>query len=252
GRVFSRAFGTIASNPAATLGIAFLFSTLPSLLWSYAAQYAATDAPAGLDNIALIGIGIFSFVVTILLWMIAQAGLVRATVAFTEGGRASLAESAMAGLQVALPLFLLLLLSVIALVLGFALLIVPGVILYVMWSVAAPALVEERLGPVEALGRSRYLTSGVRWKIFGFTLVMLVLYWLFTAVVGLISLMSYGGLDGFQASQSAGPSSPDLAITGISSTITAALWGVSQSSLYIELRDWKDGPRTEALADIFS
>jgi len=35
-------------------------------------------------------------------------------------------------------------------------------------------------------------------------------------------------------------------------TRPSTLWGAILSSLYVELREWKDGPRTEALADIFA
>ena len=45
---------------------------------------------------------------------------------------------------VIIPLIGLSILVAIGVVLGFVFLIVPGVILYLTWSVAAPALVEER------------------------------------------------------------------------------------------------------------
>jgi hypothetical protein len=47
-------------------------------------------------------------------------------------------------------------------------------ILIMMWSVAGPVCVVERLGPVKSLGRSRELTKGHRWKIFGLTLLLLL------------------------------------------------------------------------------
>lgn len=250
GRLLSRAFGTIGSNPVATLGIAFLFGALPSLLITYAVQTEGTEAFMALGTAAVIGISVFSALVAIMLAMITQGALVRATVAYSEGGKASLGESAMAGLRVALPLFLLGLLSALGIGLAFLLLIVPGIIVYIMWSVAAPALVEERLGPIEALGRSSYLTRGARWKIFGLTLVILVLYWLFSALVAMVSMMWYGGLEAFAASGGRMPLGY-LVTTSIAGTITSAVWGVIQTSLYVELRDWKDGPRTEKLADIF-
>jgi len=43
-----------------------------------------------------------------------------------------------------------------------------------------------------------------------------------------------------------------LVVNAIAGTITSAVWGVILTSLYVELREWKDGPRTEALADIFA
>lgn len=251
GRLLSRAFGTIGSNPVATLGIAFLFGALPSMLIAYAVQTFGTDAFMALGTAAVIGISVFTVLTTVMLAMITQGALVRATVAYSEGRKASLGESAMAGLRVALFLFLLGLLSALGIALGLLFIIVPGIILYIMWSVAAPALVEERLGPIRALGRSSDLTRGARWKIFGLTLVILVLYWLFSALIAMLSVMWYGGMTEFAASSAGGMPLGYMLINTIAGTITSAIWGVIQTSLYVELRDWKDGPRTEALADIF-
>lgn len=251
GRVFARAFGTIASNPVATLGIAFLFGAMPSLLVAYAARNMGPQAYMTFGPVAAIGIGVFSALIAILLAMITQGALVRATVAFSEGRKSSLGESAMAGLRVALPLFLLGVLSAVGIALGLVLLIVPGVVLYVVWSVAAPALVEERLGPFEALGRSRHLTKGARWTVFGLTLVILVAYSMFSALVAALSVMWYGDLIEIAANDLQGMQLSILLINGISGTLTSAVWGVVQTSLYVELRNWKDGPQAETLAEIF-
>jgi hypothetical protein len=132
GRILSRAFGTLGSNPVATLGIALLFSALPSMLIIYAIASWGIEPFRVLGPTATIAVAIFSLLVFILLSMITQGALVRATVAYSQGGKASLAESAMAGLTVMLPLFLLGLLSALGFLLGLILLVVPGVILYVM------------------------------------------------------------------------------------------------------------------------
>jgi len=252
GRIFGRAFGTLAGNPVATLGIAFLFSALPSFLLLYLAALAGAQAVETLGLAATIAFAVFSAVTAILLSMITQGALVRATVAFSEGRKASLGESSMAGLSVAVPLFLLGMLSALGIGLGFLLLLVPGIVLYVMWSVAAPALVEERLGPIEAFGRSRDLTDGARWKIFGLILVIFVIYPLFSGLVEVISAMAYGGGAELSSSFEAGIPLGYLATSAISGTISSAVWGVILTSLYVELRDWKDGPRSEALAEIFA
>lgn len=262
GRIFSRAFGTIGRNPVATLGIALLFSALPYMVVIYLLSILGFQAFASLGTMATIAVALFSVVVFILLAMITQGALVRATVAYSKGRKASFAESAMAGLTVVLPLFGLALLSALGFVLGLILLVVPGIILYVMWSVAAPALVEERLGPIKAIRRSHDLTRGARWKIFALLLVLVVIYWLFTMATQTLSMMWFApsGMD-VDSVGSAGMDPVRDAMTSlmvgvlmvnvVSGTITSAIWGVIMSSLYVELRDWKDGPRTELLADIF-
>jgi len=57
---------------------------------------------------------------------------------------------------------------------GLVLLIIPGLILYAMWFVAVPACVVERLGPWSSLRRSRELTKGHRWKVFGLALLLII------------------------------------------------------------------------------
>src|SRR3546814_14393610 len=57
-----------------------------------------------------------------------------------------------------------------------------------MWAVVAPALVEERTGVFGAFGRSRELTKGARWKVFGLELILLVAMWIVTLVFGLLIL----------------------------------------------------------------
>lgn len=253
GRIFSRAFGTVRDNPVATLGIAFLFNASPSLAILYTMQNLQGDwlaYTASLRTAAVLGFAAFSFLVYLLLWTIAQGALVRATTAFEDGLKAGLGESIMASLRAALPLLLLGLLTAVALSIGFVILIVPGFILYLMWAVAAPALIEERLGPIEALRRSHYLTRGNKWKIFGLTLVLIAMYLLFALLVGLVAVMAYGGLEEYDVGGSR-LSPSDVALHLASSTIASGVGGVIHCSLYIELRDCRDGPRTEALADIF-
>ena len=61
---------------------------------------------------------------------------------------------------------------------GFLLLIVPGVILLVMFSVAVPACVVERLGAFASLRRSASLTTGCRWQLFGLYVLLFLLVWI--------------------------------------------------------------------------
>jgi hypothetical protein len=64
---------------------------------------------------------------------------------------------------------------------GLLLLIVPGIILAVRWSVAVPALLSEGIGITAALGRSWEETKGRFWTIF---FVMLIIYLPMTLALG--------------------------------------------------------------------
>ena len=160
----------------------------------------------------------------------------------------------MTGLRVVLPLFVLGLLFGVSLLLGFVLLLVPGIILYLMWAVAAPVLVEEGTGVFGAFSRSSYLTKGARWTILGLGLIMALIYWLFSIVIGVALFLVYGlnGLQGLATTIDHGLPIAWLLTTGLLKTILTAVLATIQTSLYVELRDWKDGPATEKLANIFT
>jgi hypothetical protein len=78
----------------------------------------------------------------------------------------------------------------IAIGIGFALLIVPGVILVTIWAVVAPAVVIERRG-FDSFGRSYELTRGNFWQVLGVIVVVfivqIVIQRIFAAIGGGIS-----------------------------------------------------------------
>ncbi|QNA83317.1 hypothetical protein G4G27_04320 [Sphingomonas sp. So64.6b] len=252
GRVFSRAFSTIGSNPLTVFGIAFLFGALPSVAMAYLGQSLRTSVATAPNFTAWsIALPIAQVVIGIALAMIVQGALVRATVAHSQGREAGFGESALAGLQVIVPLFIVGLLLGLAVMFGLILLIVPGIMLYIMWSVAGPVLVEERSGIFAAFGRSRYLTSGARWPVFGINLLLVVIMWAFAALLG-AALFAIYGLQGVAGAFAQGLPIWYLIVSSVISTVSTAISTTIQTSIYVELRDWKDGPATDALSDIFA
>lgn len=253
GNVFSQAFSTIVSNPVVTIGVAFLFGALPQLLYSLATrsiQMAAIrpgQPPSGL----FVGMSLLGIVVMILVAQLTQGALVRATAAHDQGRVAGFAESVICGLRALLPLFLLGMIIGVGVMIGMFLLLVPAIILYVMWSVAAPALVEEKSGVIQALGRSRALTKGKRWQIFGLHCLVLIGMSVFSAVLGAI-MMAVFGLGGFVELAKQGPPWWYLLLGSLFQAVVAAFTGTIQAALYFELRGWKDGPATGSLSDIFA
>ena len=82
--------------------------------------------------------------VGLVLQALVQGSLVRATLAYARGERATFGECISSSFGVVLPLIGLAIVMGLGIELGLVLLIVPGVMLFVMWSVASPALVAER------------------------------------------------------------------------------------------------------------
>ncbi len=75
------------------------------------------------------------------------------------------------------PLLILSAITVVGLIVGYALFLIPGVFLTVAWSAAVPALMFERAAPTRALRRSMELITGYWWTMFGalvLTLLMVV------------------------------------------------------------------------------
>jgi hypothetical protein len=248
GTVLSRTFAILGDNPLATFGIAFLFGAVPQSLYAYFVTATLTTADRA-STIGAVAVSIGSFVIFMILSMLVQGALVRATLAHSEGQRATLGQCIGTGLAVAVPLIGLTILMLLGMMAGFMLLLVPGIILYLMWSVAVPALVAEKTGVLGAFSRSRSLTKGARWKIFGLLLLLIVLVWLLSGIMGIVMLA--GGMMPAAANGTLVFSPLYLLLSGVVNTLVIAFWSTAQASLYVSLRNWKDGPQAQDLADIF-
>lgn len=74
-------------------------------------------------------------------------------------------------------------LATIAIVIGFVLLIVPGLIALVLFMFSTILVIDRGLGPIEAMKESMRITAGHRWSLFG--LLCLLLLILFVGVLAL-------------------------------------------------------------------
>jgi hypothetical protein len=81
------------------------------------------------------------------------------------------------------PLVLISILYVVGVVIGFILVIIPGLVLMTMWSVVVPVEVLEHRGVLGSFARSRHLVRGNGWRTFG---VIVLVY----AAVLVISLLA--------------------------------------------------------------
>jgi hypothetical protein len=245
GTVLGRAFGVMTGNPLTVFALAFLFGALPSGVAAVFTRFETggdRDAQAGL---AALYIGYA--VIFVLCSALSQAALVRATSAYLDGRTAGIGECMRVGIVKALPVIGLITLSVLGIFLGLFVFLVPGIMLLVRWAVVTPALVEEDCGVTRAFGRSADLTKGARWHIFALLIVTLVIVWLISAVAAIPTLML--GIDRMGV-EYASPVAIGLSL--VSSTITTALWSTVLTSLYFTLRERREGPQTQQLADIFA
>jgi hypothetical protein len=110
----------------------------------------------------------------------------------------------------------------IGVVIGFILIIVPGLILITIWSVAAPVVVLERPAGLGALGRSRELVRGNGWQVFGVILLLDIL----------VAILA-GGVELGADSAGTGVGIIVRVVLGI---LTAPLSALAAAVLYFDLR----------------
>lgn len=145
------------------------------------------------------------------------------------------------GFKFLLPMLALTIVWTFGSMVGLMLLVIPGVILVTVWSVSAPALVAEHLGVFDAFARSRALTRGIRWKVFGALVVFAIVFW--------IIIFAIQGLAGGAVALYSG--SPFAFIIGIiSATISTIGMPSFLASLYVETLNANGGSQSE-LAGIF-
>lgn len=80
--------------------------------------------------------------------------------------------------------------------LGFVVIVVPGLVLATIWSVAVPVVIRERPNGLRALGRSRELVRGNGWAVFGVIFVTIFVVGIVTSGADLVanSASSVGGI----------------------------------------------------------
>ncbi len=245
GRVVAATFGAAKQHIVTFLIAGVLLTGLPQIVAVMGMKgvdpVAAATNPLLVVSNPMYWIGIF---LTIVGGYMFQA-LVIYTVAEGHRGRETpLPVALTVAFKSVIPLFLLALLATLGMTVGMILLIVPGIILAVMWSVAIPALVTEKIGPIAALGRSRALTKGSRWGIFGLVLVAVILSYVLAL-----------GIYGFNfAAMSAASTNPGvIQVTGsiIVGALSATLYGCGAAAIYSELRMIKEGVSNSELAAAF-
>jgi hypothetical protein len=247
GRVVNRAIGVIGRN-ALPFFLISLICNLPYILMlgvagtiPGGAQTLFANPGAALGTIGLLFAAAIGWLVGA---FVLQAALTYGTVADLNGKRASFGDSIMTGLSEFAPLLGLALLSALGIIGGYILLIVPGVMLAVAWSVIVPVRIVERLPILDCFGRSATLTRGHRWSVFG----LMIIYFLASAAIsfGLGLIVGAAGAAG-----GAGTNTISLIAESLGRLIASVILSVGTASIYYELRSNKEGIGPEQLAAVF-
>ena len=248
GRVIQRTFAAIKQNAAIFFGSAAILVGVPNALAAFGQSSMLSGGGGGggggeMSGLILIIVGVILNLIGLYLL---QGMVVKAAVNGFNDKRTTFADAFGVGISKFLPLLGAAIVATVVMMLGFMLLIVPGILVAVVWSVCSPAVVVEKRGVFASLQRSRELTRGYRWQVFGLLVIYIILSWIISAALGGLSLATGGTFTG---------GTPNLAVNLITEPIVNILSGVVASAgvaaLYYELRSAKEGVGSEELAAIF-
>ena len=236
-RVFRRGFRLIRARPVTILSASLLLYGAPdaTYAWLMAQPYSRGLARVGIilaSSSVMSGLG--SLLLAWLAVQLADEASLRPASVFRSAGRALAAAPALFALTVIYSL---------AVYGGMILLLVPGVMIGLAWSIGAPALAVERLSPLPALSRSADLTRGNRWRLFGLmaavALPLSVPNLLARYLLADHNVVVLGSVLKFSA----------IAVAPLVSTLSQGVVDVLLASAYIELARLDRGA---ALAEVFA
>lgn len=239
GRVFERAFGVLGRNFVPFFVLALLTALPNFLLTMFLVPRAEAVRVGSASPFTYLATLFGGIAVSMVLGVVLQGALAHGTYADLNGRRASFFDCLRTGIREILPLAGIGVFSALGVIGGMLLLIVPGVMLALAWSVAAPVRVVEHTAVVDSLSRSAVLTRGHRWPIFG-------IYAVVTIASGVLSAVISSILGGAVAA-----GVPVIAASGLLGALTAAVMGTIVASIYYELRSLKEGIGPEQLAAVF-
>jgi hypothetical protein len=210
GSVISRTFSIYADQASVLLPAA-------------AAVFVVVGVVSALLVVAAPVLAILAFVV-ILVGTTLYTGMVVELVADVQDGKrdATVGQLINAAKPVIGQLILVGIVAGIGILIGFVLIIIPGLILITIWSVFAPVIVLERPGGLKALGRSRELVQGNGWRVFGVIVVLVVGVAIVSGII--------------EAIGDSGGTAVGVVVRVIVQIFTAPISALAASVLYFELR----------------
>lgn len=241
GRVVTRTFSVIGRN-AITFILTAAVLLLPVIAISFLNGTPDAMAGARLNGVLM---GVLAFLISTACVYLLQAALVQATITDLNGSRPNIGNALSAAFGVALPVIAISLLAVLGFMAGLILLVIPGLMLIVAWIVAVPVRVVEGASIGESFGRSRALTKGHRWGIFG----LLVIYGIIAIMAGFLTLL-ISGVALSQANQVQG-NIPYIVLNWVLQVLLSVVTAVGVTSIYYELRTVKEGVAPQQLAAAF-
>lgn len=261
GRVVSGTFRALKNNPVPFFLLTLLGAGLPMMIFSlWPLLLGMGDGinfydPSWADDIqwaTFLGPFLGLYLVIILFYVFITGALIQLSVSALNDRSVNLKQAVGTGLRLFFPILALYLIYMIAMMIGFVALIIPGVFIWLGWALAMNIRVIEGGSFGNALSRSWSLSKGYkRW-----ILLMMLIFGVLGAVIGLVfqipvlffgnsqTAMFDGGTNAFWIANAIG--------TGLAQMVSAALAIVGLTATYLEIRRVKEGVESDKLADIFN
>jgi len=257
GRVINRTFGVIKNNFVNFFLVSLLIMGLPMFLIGLLPIFLGTGgmmdggAVSQTYMTGMLTMTFLSLIVAMVGQIILQGALIYGSIADFNGEKASLGECLSVAIRKFFPLLGLAILVFICVMLGFMLLVIPGILIWLGWLIAAPVLIVEKKGITDSLSRSWELTAGYKRWILLLMVIMLVLSAVVGAALGIFLLIA--GDPTTVMFEGASPTYHFLnaVITALSNTITTMIGATGVAAIYYEIRQIKEGIGAENLAAVF-
>lgn len=254
-----RTFAIIRRRAGTLIALSAVLYALPVAVLGLIARLGMIPAGAIGQSAAVVGepmaastsgaIVVYALVFTTVLFvgsLLATAAVVWVSCEKVSGQPATFGTGVVRSVQVLPANFAMTFVMGFALMLGFLLFIVPGIMLILRWITAVPALVVESAGVLGSLGRSRDLTLGHRWAILGFLLVLALMDFVAFVVIEL-----GGGLVATSLLGAVGPMVAQ-AFGLVVNALISAVNGAAIAAIYIELRRSGEGELAVETAEAFA
>lgn len=244
GRVMSRMFGAIGRNGLVFGLLATAMMGIPELLLGVAQKMTLNGhAVASLDATTVLISSGSGALILLIFYPVLQAALMHGVVADLNGRRPGFGECVATGFRFFFPVIGITVLMFIALMFGFLFFIIPGVLMFLAWSVALPAEIVERTGVFRAFSRSADLTRNHRGPIFGLYMLFTIFSWILSAVVFGVSA---GAMTTTMRISWAG-----IVVSAVVQVLQTLIGAAGSASIYYELRSIKEGIGPDELAAVF-
>ncbi len=237
GDVISRAWRLFTGNILFFAAVPFLSYVIVFVaVMAFILVLALVGMASKMTAVAVVGV-IVGSLLFIGLYMIGEAVVLLGAFQRLRGQPLRVGEALHRGFARFFPLIGLSILWGLGIMIGFVLLIVPGVILLCIWAVVVPACIVEGLGATASMSRSAELTKGYRWQILGLLVLLGVINWIGSVIIQLVL----------------GSASSTLASIGAFIWLSGwtGFWNCALIMTYHDLRVAKEGIDTEQIASVF-